>query len=136
MWLSCKESTCQKGDMGSTPGSGRSPGEGKGNPLQYSSLGNLMDRATWWARVHWGCRARHDLARHDRLSTHKTIPHCIISLWSLIFLQLFILKFVKPTQNCKNTMNSYMLYLDSQNVNILLFYFSGFFIANKEDPKF
>ena len=42
--------------MDSTPGSGRFPGEGKGNPLQYSSLGNLMDRATWWATDHWGRR--------------------------------------------------------------------------------
>ena len=38
-----KESTCNAGDPGSTPGSGRSPGEGNGNPLQYSCLGNPMD---------------------------------------------------------------------------------------------
>ena len=35
----------------SIPGSGRSPGEGNGNPLQYSSLGNFMDRGAWWAIV-------------------------------------------------------------------------------------
>ena len=40
-------------DMGSVPGSGRSPGEGNGNPLQYSCLGNPMDREAWWATVHW-----------------------------------------------------------------------------------
>ena len=34
------------------PGSGRSPGEGNANPLQYSYLGNLMDRGTWWAIGH------------------------------------------------------------------------------------
>ena len=39
-------------DVGSIPGSGRSPGEGNGNPLQYSCLGNPMDRGTWWATVH------------------------------------------------------------------------------------
>ena len=39
------------GDEGSIPGSGRSPGEGNGNPLQYSCLGNLMDRGAWWATV-------------------------------------------------------------------------------------
>ena len=39
-WLSGKESACQAGDMGSIPGLGRSPGEGNGNPLQYSCLGN------------------------------------------------------------------------------------------------
>ena len=39
-----KASACNVGDLGSTPGSGRSPGEGNGNPLQYSYLGNPMDR--------------------------------------------------------------------------------------------
>ena len=36
----------------SVPGSRRSPGEGNGNPIQYSCLGNPMDRRTWWAVVH------------------------------------------------------------------------------------
>ena len=40
------------GDPGSIPGSGRSSGEGNGNPLQYSCLGNPMNRAAWWATVH------------------------------------------------------------------------------------
>ena len=39
-------------EMGSVPGLGRSPGEGNGNPLQYSCLENPMDRASWWATVH------------------------------------------------------------------------------------
>ena len=39
------------GDLGSVPGLGRSPGEGNGNPLQYSNLGNPMDRGAWWAIV-------------------------------------------------------------------------------------
>jgi len=39
-------------DAGSIPGSGRSPEEGTGNPLQYSCLGNPMDRGTSWATVH------------------------------------------------------------------------------------
>ena len=39
-------------DMGSIPASGRSPGIGNGNPLQYSCLGNPMDRGAWWATVH------------------------------------------------------------------------------------
>ena len=51
-WLSDKESASQAGDMGSIPGSGRSPGEGNGNPLQYSCLRNPMDRGAWWATVH------------------------------------------------------------------------------------
>ena len=40
------------GDTGSIPGSGRSPGEGHGNPLQYSCLENSMDRGAWWATAH------------------------------------------------------------------------------------
>ena len=40
------------GDVGLIPGSGRSPGEGSGNPLQYSCLGNPMDREAWWAIIH------------------------------------------------------------------------------------
>ena len=40
------------GDLGLIPGSRRSPGEGNGNPLQYSCLGNPMDRGTWQATVH------------------------------------------------------------------------------------
>ena len=42
-----KESVCKAGDLGSIPGSGRSPGEGNGNPLQYSCLENPMDRGAW-----------------------------------------------------------------------------------------
>ena len=44
-----KESACKAGDLGLMSGMGRSPGEGNGNPLQYSCLGNLMDRGTWQA---------------------------------------------------------------------------------------
>ena len=51
-WLSGKESVCQAGDMGLIPGLGRFPREGNGNPLQYSCLGNPMDRGTWRATVH------------------------------------------------------------------------------------
>ena len=39
-------------EVGSIPGLGRSPGEGNGNPLQYSCLENPMDRGVWWATVH------------------------------------------------------------------------------------
>ena len=46
-WLSGYEFTCLAGDVGLIPGSERSPGEEKGNPLQYSCLGNTMDRGDW-----------------------------------------------------------------------------------------
>ena len=46
------------GEPGSNPGSGRSPGEGNGNPLQYSCLENSMDREAWWATVHRVAKSR------------------------------------------------------------------------------
>ena len=46
-----KASACNVGDPGLIPGLGRSPGEGNGNPLQYSCLENSMDRGTWWDTV-------------------------------------------------------------------------------------
>ena len=49
---SVKISTYNARDLGSIPGSGRSPGEGNGNPLQYSCLQNSKNRGTWWATVH------------------------------------------------------------------------------------
>ena len=47
-----KKPLANAGDTGSIPGSGRSLGKGNGNPLQYSCLGNLMDRGAWWAPGH------------------------------------------------------------------------------------
>ena len=46
------------GDLGSIPGSGRFPGEGNGNPLQYSCLENPMDRGVWWVTVHGVAKSR------------------------------------------------------------------------------
>ena len=56
------ESACNAGDLGSIPGLGRSPGEGNGNPVQYSCLENPMDRGAWQDTVHGVARVRHDLA--------------------------------------------------------------------------
>ena len=57
-----KQSACDTGDPGSIPGMGRSPGEGNGNPLQYSCLENPMNRGGWQVAVHGVTRVRHDLA--------------------------------------------------------------------------
>ena len=46
-----KESACNGGALGLIPGSGKFPGEGNGNPLQYSCLKNSMDKGAWWATV-------------------------------------------------------------------------------------
>ena len=61
-WLRSKESACNAGDTGSIPGSGRSPGRGGGNPLQYSCLENSMDRGAWWATVHGGPKSQTGLS--------------------------------------------------------------------------
>ena len=62
-----KESSTNAGDardVGSISGLGRFPGEGNGNPLQYSFLENSMDRGAWWATVHGDTNSR------TRLSTY------------------------------------------------------------------
>ena len=56
--LDGKASACNAGDPGLIPGLGRSPGEGNGNPLQYSCLENSMDRGAWWATVHGVSKSR------------------------------------------------------------------------------
>ena len=55
-----KASACNAEDPGSIPGSGRSPAEGNGNPLQYSCLENSMDGGAWWTAVHGSQRVGHD----------------------------------------------------------------------------
>ena len=63
-----KESACSAGDLGSVPGWERSPGEGIGNPLQYSCLENPMDRVACWVTVHVVAK------RWARLSMNHPIP--------------------------------------------------------------
>ena len=69
-----KESACNAVDPGSIPGWGRSPGEGHGNPLQYSCLGNPMDRGVWKATVQGvPKRAGHDFtSEKTRVKTEVT----------------------------------------------------------------
>ena len=62
-----KESACNAGDPALIPGSGRVPGEENGNPFQYSSLGNPMDRGAWLATVHGVAKSQ------TRLSTDACI---------------------------------------------------------------
>ena len=65
-WLSGKDSACNAEDAGLIPGLGRSPGEGNGNPCQYSPLGNPMNSGAWWATVHGGHKV---LEMTERLNT-------------------------------------------------------------------
>ena len=60
------------GDMGSIPGLGRSLGEGNGNPLQYSFLGNPMGRGAWWATVHGVTES--DRRKLRLMGTSRTLP--------------------------------------------------------------
>ena len=78
-----KESACNAGDAGSIPGLGRVPGEGNGNPLQYSCLENPMDGGAWWATVHgvaqsWTRLSNftllfHFLALKEEMATHSSV---------------------------------------------------------------
>ena len=80
------------GDLGSIPGLGRSPGEGNGNPLQYSCLGNPTDGGTWWATVH---RVT-ELDTTEQLHLHfhlKKKKSCIQRINYMITLVIF------PTRN-------------------------------------
>ena len=64
-----KESACNVGSLSSIPGSGKSPGEGNGNPLQYSCLENSMDKGAWWTIVQGV--AESDMTEH----TNTEISH-------------------------------------------------------------
>ena len=64
-----KGSACKAGDPGLIPGFGRFPGEGNGNPLQYSCLGNPMDRGAWQAPVH-GFRTSRTQVSNEQYKPH------------------------------------------------------------------
>ena len=74
-----KKSACNAGNLGSIPGSGKSPGEGNGNPLQYSCLENPRDRGPWQEQVHGVTRVGHGFAT-------KPPPPADIQLQSLFIL--------------------------------------------------
>ena len=70
LWLICEESACNVGDLASISGSGRPPGEGNDNPLQYSYLENPMDRGAWQVTVH-------GVARVGNTTILRIITHTI-----------------------------------------------------------
>ena len=84
-----KESGCNAGDPGSIPGLVRFPGEGHGNPLQYSCLENPMDRGAWRAVLHRVARVGHDLVTKPQppvllqVCREESLSHA--SLWCLLY---------------------------------------------------
>ena len=105
-----KKSACSARDLGSIPGSGTSPGEGNGNPFQYSFLENPMDRGACHAADHGVTRVRHDLATKpppeflyilllkvfpDTSTTVKDamsqVPACLNGAWSLLLRTVWVL---------------------------------------------
>ena len=74
-----KASAYNAGDLGLISGSGRSPGEGNGNPLQYSCLENPMDRGAWWATVHGVTKSRTRLSDFTSLQPSFLIICCVCS---------------------------------------------------------
>ena len=74
-----EESACSAGDAGLIPGSGRSPGGGRGNPLQHSCLENPTDRGAWRATVHGVSRVGHNLMteqQQQRINTVRLLLGC------------------------------------------------------------
>ena len=66
-----KNPPASAGDAGLIPGLGRSPGKGNGNTLQYSCLGNPMERGAWWATVHGSQRVGHNLVTKEQKQIHS-----------------------------------------------------------------
>ena len=78
-----KASAFNAGDLGLIPGWGRSPGEGNGNPLQYSCLENPMDGEAWWAIVHGVTKSRTRLSDLTLTISSAQFSHSVVSdsLW-------------------------------------------------------
>ena len=93
-----KESTCNAEDLGSISGSGRSPGEGNGNPLQYSCLGNPMDRGAWWAIVH-------EVTKSQTQLTNTSTFH----IWTRVLLGRVFLIVVLPFHHLNISCLSFLL---------------------------
>ena len=131
-------------DMGSIPGSGRSPGEGNGNLLQYSCLENPMDRGAWWATVHGVAKSWTQLSEHT-LRVEPKLPKWMLNIFPFLGMSSRNIKDVGLSQNhflfCKSKMKTRkkndilslkekkeaILYLlsDSRYTKILLFKFQA-----------
>ena len=87
-WTRLKQlsSSSSAGDLGSVPGSGRSPGERNGYPLQYSCLENSMDRGAWQATIHRITKSGTRLSEwHSHIFQRALVSPCVCSPWSDFF---------------------------------------------------
>ena len=126
-------------DLGLIPELGRSPGEGNGNPIQYSCLGNSMDRGAWWATLHGVTKSQTGLKRLSmdtciHIMTHhfsiSNIYHWRIKIF--VFrptMSLYLLR--KPSKinlmKKKNKINLMFKSLPIYNLKILLFLMIGIY---------
>ena len=100
-----KASAYNMGDPGSIPGSGRSPGEGNGNPLQYSCLENPMDAGAWLATVHGVAKSRTWLSDFTiTITIDIYVPFAIFLIFGVGFVDLFsslvFLDYINPFNIC------------------------------------
>ena len=89
-----KAPACNAGDPGLIPRSERSPGEGNGNPLQYSCLENSMDGGVWWAAVYWVAKSQTRLCDFTFLSLSSAIP-------AYKYLRICTACRISPRQHCQ-----------------------------------
>ena len=118
-----KESACNAGDLGSIPGLGRSPGEGNGNPFQYSFLENSMDRGAWQAPVHGVTKSQTRLKGQHFHFLHCIWPRaCVISELQSLFYFLLMISHRMLTLSCilKNCNSSCVqLHLSWERISLL-----------------
>ena len=129
-----KESACNAGDLGSSPGSGKSPGEGNGYPLQYVCLGNPMDRGTWWATVYGAAKSWIQLSDyHYRFLS--CISHQFSSVQSLSHVWLFATLWTAAAIALNKLFSADVLWFPIQNtgvVTVLVLHSCGWFISVRE----
>ena len=108
-----KASACNVGDLGLIPGLGRSPGEGKGNPLQYSCLEDPMDGGAWWATVHRLPKSRTRLSNFTYLTQCKCCVSSCLHVANSSFAFWKFLAFLFP-----NAFYTWLVeYIDAASLN-------------------
>ena len=106
-WSDSKEPACNVGHPGLIPGLGRPPGEGNGNPLQYSCLENATDRGAWWATVHG---VANELDKTERLILSRFLNYNAV--------------FITAVQQSDSVIHAYIY----THIHILFIFFSIMFI--------